>query len=430
MEIVIVLLLIVLNGIFSMAEIAIVSSRKSRLQQQANEGNKNAQAALDLAHSPNRFLSTVQIGITFVGIFAGAFGAETIAENLAVWLGNYPNIARYSEAIALGLVVTVITYLSLVIGELVPKRLALTAPEKIAKMVARPMNGLSTATSPLVSLLSVSTDWIIRMLRVKKPVEPPVSEEEVKMLIREGARAGVFETEEKDIVERTLKLNDMKANSLMIPRKDIIWLDSTSSISNLKNKITKSPHSHFPVCEGGLDTVLGIVRTEDILTSILKEEKFDLRQFMHKAVFVPESMRGLKILELFKKSGLHTALVVDEYGNVQGLVSLNDVLEALVGDIPTIDELEIMDITRRDDGTWLVDGMASIEDFKEYFKIKKVPEERTGAFHTVGGLLMHLLGHIPSLGDTIQFAEYELEVLDMDGNRVDKILIKKTLQKE
>lgn len=423
MEIIIVLLLILLNGIFAMSEIAVVSSRKSKLQKLANEGNKNAQAALELAQNPNRFLSTVQIGITMVGIFAGAFGGATIAETLSKQIANIPQFAKQSDLIALTVVVSIITYLSLVVGELVPKRIALSSPEKIAAIVARPMNLLSRISNPLVVLLSSSTDWLFRILRIKPSTEPTVSDEEIRILLREGTQTGVFELAEKDIVERTLRLSDKKVNTLMTPRKEIIWLDVDNSFKTQRNKIIKNPHAHFPVCRDNLDKVIGIVQTKSLLTDFLAEEKIDLKKILHKPLFIPESMSGLKVLELFKKSGIHMALIVDEYGNVKGLLSITDVLEAIVGDIPKINELDEAEIVKRDNGTFLVDGLAPIDEFKEYFKIRKLPGERSGIFHTVGGFATNNIGRIPTPGDIFEIEQYRFEIVDMDGNRVDKVLI-------
>lgn len=429
MELLIVLLLIIINGLFAMAEIAIISARKSRLQQMANDDNANARAALELSNTPNKFLSTVQIGITLVGIFAGAFGGATIASSLSEQLQQVPILGTYSNIISLSIVVVVITYLSLIIGELVPKRLALSNPEKIASLVARPMNSISKISSPLVWLLSVSTEGVIKLLRIKQSDEPTISEEEVRMLVREGARVGVFDIAEKDIVERTLKLGDKKVNTLMTSRKEVVWLDIDSSFKSIRSTITKHPHSHFPICREGLDNVVGIVRTEDILTDFLREEKIDLQKFLHKPLFIPESMDGLKVLELFRKSGIHMALVVDEYGNVQGLVSLNDILEAIVGDIPTYDELEDKEIIKRENGSFLVDGLLSSDEFKEFFNLKSLPGEKTGLFHTVGGFVMHRLGRIPVTGDRFSFSVFSFEVVDMDGNRVDKVLVYDTSKK-
>jgi putative hemolysin len=312
MEILIVIALILLNGIFAMAEIAIISARKAKLQQRANDGNKNAQAALDIAKSPNRFLSTVQIGITLVGIFAGAFGGATIAETLSTQLQSVPFIAPYSETVALVLVVSVITYLSLIIGELVPKRLGLSNPEKIAMLVARPMNNLSRVSAPIVWLLSISSDWTLKLFGIKDVAPSTITDEEIKILLREGAQVGAFEKVETDIVERTMRLSDKKAKSLMTPKKDIIWLDIDSPFKTIRNKITKKPHAHFPVCRDSLDKVIGIIMTEKLLVNFLDEEKINLKKLIHKPLFIPESMDGLKVLELFKKSGIHMALVADE----------------------------------------------------------------------------------------------------------------------
>lgn len=423
MEIIIILLLIIINGIFAMAEIAIVSARKSKLRQQANEGSKNAQAALDLAQSPSRFLSTVQIGITFVGVFAGAFGGETIAKSLSRELKNIPAVTPYADNLAIFLVVALITYLSLIIGELVPKRLALNNPETIAKFMAYPMNLLSSLASPIVSLLTFSTDWLLRLSQIKQSSEPTVNDEEIKMLMGEGARVGIFNLAEKNIVERTLKLSDKKINSLMTTRKEIVWLELDSPYKTLRNKIAKHPHAHFPVCRDSFDKVVGVVRAEDILTHFLLEEKIELQKFIHKPLFVPESMDALKVLELFRKTGIHMALVIDEYGNVQGLLSLTDILEAIVGGIPSINELEDREISKRDDGTYLVDGLIPIDEFKEYFHIRRLPDEKSGVFHTIGGFVMHKLGRIPSSGDKLEWGDIKFEIMDMDGNRVDKILI-------
>ncbi|MEK7517646.1 MAG: hemolysin family protein [Patescibacteria group bacterium] len=423
MEILIVLLLIVLNGVFAMAEIAIISVRKQRLQQKANEGNKNAKAALELANNPSRFLSTVQVGITLVGIFAGAYGGATIAESLSKQISTIPLLDPYSDILGLIVVVGVITYLSLIIGELVPKRIALGNPEGIALLVSRPMSVISFLVTPIVKLLSKSTDWVLRLLQIKSKEEVPVSEEEIRMLIREGARAGVFGITEKNIVERTFSLNDRKVNSLMTTRKDITWIDIDSSFKTIRSKIAKNPHSRYPVCRDTLDKVIGIVRTEDLFTNFLVEEKIDLKKTLHKPLFVPTNMAVLKVLELFKKSGLHTALIVDEYGNVEGLLSLADILEAIVGDIPTVDDLEEQKIVKRNENSWFIDGLLSVDEFKEYFHIRKLPGEKTGAFHTTGGFVMHKVGHIPSSGDSFEWENYRFEVVDMDGHRVDKILL-------
>lgn len=424
MDMLIILLLIVLNGLFAMAEIAIVSSRKIKLQHMANNGDTNAKKALDLAKNPNRFLSTVQIGITFVGIFAGAFGAKTLAQPLAGFIGQMPFIAAFNEAIAIVLVVTLITYLSLVIGELVPKRIALTNPEKIAAMISYPIQAISTVSKPFVDVLSVSTDWILRVLGVKTVVEMPVTEEEVKMLIREGARVGIFNLAERDIVERTFRLADQRVVTLMTPRNDMFWIDVDGSIDQLRKKLAKSSFSYLPVSHKKLDTVVGVVRTKELLRRYLETGSFDVRSLMHKPIFLPESMNALKVLELFKKTGIHVAIVVDEYGHISGIISITDILESIVGDIPTLDEVEDLAITKRNDGSFLVDGLTPIDEFKEYFKVLKIPEERSGQFQTIGGFVMHRLGRVPVAGDACETDSLHVEVVDMDGNRVDKLMVK------
>lgn len=423
MEFIIILLLILLNGVFAMAEIAVLSARKSKLQKEADEGNENAQIALDLANNPNKFLSTIQIGITLVGILAGAFAGATIAESLAVYIGNFALLAPYAQTIALFIVVLTITYLTLILGELVPKRLALNSPEKIASSLSAPLNSISSISSPIVYFLSASTDFALKILQIKPSDEPSVSQEEVRLLIREGTRAGVFDKEEKNIVERTLRLGDKKVNTLMTARKEIVWLDIDSSFKTLRSKIAKNPHPNFPVCRDGLDKVIGVVRTEEILTDFLTEDKIDLGKSLHKPIFIPETMEALKVLELFKKSGIHIALIIDEYGNIQGLLSLTDILEEIVGDIPNADDLENKEIVKRSDGSCLIDGLVSVDEFKEHFKIKKLPAEKSGNFLTVGGFVMSRLDRIPVTGDIVEFMNMTLEVVDMDGNRVDKVLL-------
>lgn len=337
MELLIILLLIILNGIFAMAEIAIVSSRKTKLRQLAQNGDKKAEVALGLAQHPNRFLSTVQIGITFVGVFAGAFGGERIARDLA---GDIrPWVGEYSEAVALLLVVAGITYLSLILGELVPKRLALNSPEKVASIIAPLMKTFSAIVWPLVTILTASADWFMDRLGIKQKVDPFVSEEEVKMMIKEGAQIGIFNITETDIVERTFKLSDAKVNSIMTPNKAITWLDIKDDEQTLKKKISSHPHTHFPVYKEEKTHILGIVRAEDLLTHFLVEEKIDLLKFLHKPLVVNEELDVFKLLELFKKSGVHAALVTDRKNRVVGIISLTDVLEGIVGDIPTFEEI-------------------------------------------------------------------------------------------
>jgi putative hemolysin len=315
------------------------------------------------------------------------------------------------------------TFFSLIIGEIVPKRISLNNPERIALFIAVPMGIISRIASPLVAVLSASSEFVLSFLQIKQTKETQVSDEEVKLLLREGTQIGVFESAERDIVERTLKLSDKRVNTLMSPRSDIDWLVLGSSVSTMRNKVMKEAHSHYPVCRDSLDSVIGIVKTNDILVEYLKDEKIDLQKYLHKPLFIPESMPAYKLLELFKKSGIHMALVIDEYGSIKGLVSLTDVLEEIVGDIPDIDELEDQEITKHDENSWLVNGVLPIEEFKDFFHVRKIPSEKTGVYHTIGGFVMNKLGKIPITGDKIEWDEFIFEVVDMDGNRIDKILV-------
>lgn len=423
-EISIILLLIIINGVFVLSEIALVSSRKARLQQRASEGDEGARKALELASSPNRFLSTSQIGVTFVSIMAGAFGGATIAGEVEARLREIPPLAPYSHIAGIIIVVIGISYFSLVVGELVPKRLGMSRPEKVASIIAPPMNTVSRLLSPVVRILSISTDLVLKVAGVKPVEEPPVTEEEIKILIDEGTRAGVFEEVEQDIVERVFRLSDRRASSLMIPRADVTWLDIDDTPEEIRRKVDQSDYPLFPVGRGSLDDILGVVRPRDMLSCSLKDQQIDLKSSLIPPQFIPESMAALKILELFKQSGVHVALVVDEYGGVQGLVTLKDILEAIVGDIPYIGRPTEPQAVKRDDGSWLVDGMLSTDEFKELFKVKRLPGEETGYYQTIGGFVMMHLGRIPSTGDRFVWDDLRFEVVDMDENRIDKMIIK------
>ena len=422
-EILILLVLIIANGIFSMSEMAIISSRKVRLQQMANQGDAKAKAALELAEAPNRFLSTVQVGITLIGILTGAFGGATIADKLALYVELIPGLAPYSQAIAFGMVVLTITYLSLIVGELVPKRLALNNPERIAASVAIPMRVLAAGAYPVVHLLSASTDLVLRILGIGPSTEPQVTEEEIKVLIEQGTEAGTFEEAEQDMVQRVFRLGDRPVNALMTPRPDIVWLDLEDSAAENRQKMMDSCHSRFPVCQGGLDNVLGVMHVTDLLARTLSGQPLDLTISLRQPVFVPESTRGLKILELFKQTGIHVALVVDEYGVIQGLVTLNDVLVEIVGDVPSAGELEEPQAVQREDGSWLLDGMLPVDEFVELFDIDELRGDHQGSYQTLGGFVMTHLGRIPAAADHFEWSGMRFEVMDMDGNRVDKVLV-------
>ncbi len=425
MELLIIILLILLNGLFSMAEMAVVSVRKHILKRKAQDNDIKAATALELSQNPNRFLSTTQIGITLVGIVAGVFGGATLEKQLSTFLKNLSLLAPYSDFLSITLVILFITYLSLIIGELVPKRIALSNPEKIAMFVARPMDILSKISIPIITLMSISTEFILRILRIKPKEDTTVSEEEVKMLIKEGTEGGVFELAEKNIVERTFRLSDRKANSLMTPRKQIVWLEKDSSFETIKNKISKTPRSFYPVCKKTLDNVIGIIRTEQFISNYLRDEKASFDKILHKPLIVPSHTPAFRVLELFKKTGIHLAIIVDEYGMVEGVISVGDILEAIVGDLPEVFEQEEKEIIKRDKKTWFIDGLLAIDEFKDHFQIKKLPGEQAGEFHTIGGYVMHKLGKVPKTGDTFTIENYLFEVVDMDGNRVDKIILTK-----
>ncbi len=423
LEILLLFLLIVANGIFSMSEMAIISSRKVRLQNMANQGNKKARVALELAEAPNRFLSTVQVGITLIGILAGAFGGATISEKLAENLNQIPLLAPYSQGLSFGIVVMAITYLSLIVGELVPKRLALNNPEAIAATVAMPMRAIAAFASPIVHLLSASTDLVLRILGIGPSTEPQVTEEEIKVLIEQGTEAGMFEEAEQDMVERVFRLGDRPVSALMTPRPDIVWLDLEDTTEENRKKMMDSANSRFPVCQGGLDNVLGIMPVTDLLARSLSGEALDLTVSLRQPVFVPESTRGLKVLELFKQTGTHMALVVDEYGVIQGLVTLNDILVEIVGDVPSADELEDPQAVQREDGSWLLDGMLPVDEFFKIFAVNDSQGEHRGSYQTLGGFVITHLGRIPNAADHFEWDGMRFEVMDMDGNRVDKVLV-------
>jgi putative hemolysin len=422
-EILTILLLILANGLFVMSELAIVSSRKVRLQQLAERGDAKARAALELASSPNQFLGTVQIGITLLTILSGAYGEETIAKRLTPILSSIPLQEDYKRQLAKGLAILIITYLTLIIGELVPKRLALSRPEPIASVLAIPMQMLARIGSPIVYLLTVSTETVLRILGIKPSTEPQVTEEEIRVLIEQGTEEGTFEEAEQDMVERVFRLGDRPVSSFMTPRPDIVWLDLEDTAQENRQKIIDGGYSRYPVCQGGLDNVLGIIPVTGLLARSFCNEQLDLTVGLLQATYVPESTRGLKVLELFKQTITHMALVVDEYGVIQGIVTLNDVMIEIVGDVPSIDDQENPEIVQREDGSWLLDGMLSVDEFFELFDIEELSAEDRGSYQTLGGFVITHLGRIPSAADHFEWQDMRFEVMDMDGNRVDKVLV-------
>lgn len=423
LQILFIFFLILFNGVFAMAEIAVVSARKARLQQRVNEGDERARVALLLANNPSSFLSTVQIGITLIGVLAGALGSATISREVAVWIGQIPILAPYSHAIAIALVVALITYLSLVLGELAPKRIAIEDAEGIASNLAVPMHWLSKMAGPLVRLLSASTDFVVRVLGFRPSEEPPVTEEEIRVLIDIGTRAGVFEAGEQDLVEGVFQLADRRLESLMTPRSEIVWLDLEEDDEEIHAKLVNSRHTRFPVAHGGLDHVVGVVHAKDLLARNLEGKSLDLGTAMVDPLFVPENMSALNVLDRFKESHVQIAMVIDEFGGIQGLVTSFDILEGIAGDFPLLGESTESLITQREDGTWLVDGALPIDEFKEVFDLKTLPGERMDRYQTLAGLVISVLGRIPVSGDHFEAVGLRFEVVDMDDLRVDKVLV-------
>ncbi len=417
MEILIILLLTVVNGLLSMSEIAIVSARKVRLDQMARAGSSGARQALELSLSPNRFLATVQIGITLVGVLQGAFAGAALAHPVAGILARIEFLQPVSEVLGLFLVVALTTYLSLVVGELVPKRLGMQNPERIAVWVAPAMNRLSKISAPIVHLLSLSTDGLLRLIRVSDSVEPPVTDEEIYSLIDQGVKAGVFEANERSLVASVMGLDDRNVASLMTPRMEIEWIDLDAPIEESIALIGNSQHSRFPAAVGSLDTVVGIVRSKDLLDLLLKKQPVEFNNCIREPLFVPESATAAHALALFKQSGNHMALVISEYGGVEGLITLNNLVDQIIGvtDQPGA--------TQRVDGSWLLDGLLPIDKVKSILDVKALPEEEEGHYQTLGGFVMTYLGSVPKVADQFALGGLHFEVVDMDGRRVDKVLV-------
>jgi putative hemolysin len=409
-----------------MSEIAVVAARKVRLQQRAEDGDERARTALELAHDPNKFLSTVQFGITLVGVLAGAYGGANIAARLAVPIATLPELAPYAEGIALGVVVTVITVMSLIVGELVPKRIGLNSPEAIASWVARPMIVLSKIGGPVVGALTGATNFVLRVFGVRGDADPHLTEDEIKALISQGAETGAVGATEENIVQRVFQLGDQRVAAIMTPRPDIEWIDVDASEEELREFLASHSHTQFVVCHGGLDEVLGIVWSADLLPLAFRGERIDLRALKREALFVPDSMPAVDLLESFRSSHKHVALVMDEYGAVEGLVTVTDLLTAIVGDLPADPSEAQGAFVSRPDGSWLVEGSASMEEVATHFAIDNLPEDEAGAYHTIGGFVMARLGRVPKAADTFEWGGMKFEVLDMDGRRIDKVLVMRT----
>lgn len=418
MEILIIALLILLNGVFSMAEIALVSARKARLEAQANKGDKKAKDALALANHPDHFLSTVQIGITLIGILTGIYSGDKITGDIEHFVLQFPSLAPYSKGIATTVVVILITYFSLVFGELIPKRIGLSSPEKIAKFVAGPMRVVSWITFPFIWLLTQSTRLITKVFKIKSD-DSMVTEEEIKAIINEGTEQGTLEETEQEIIERVFHLSDRNITSLMTHRSDIVWFNTTDTEETIKEKILKEPHSIYPICEGEIDNIKGVISLKDLYTN---KDNIPFKDLMRPALFVPENNTAFKVMEKFKESQLHSCFIVDEYGSVLGMITIKDILEAIIGDMPQHDDDEY-EVIKREDGSFLVDGQLPFYDFLSYFDKTDWMNEGEQEFDTIAGFILHKLKRIPEAADKLEWNGFDFEIIDMDGHRIDKVLV-------
>ena len=424
-EIVFIVVLLMGSGLFAMAEMALVSARKSRLQAMAAAGLPGARLASELANSPGRFLSTVQVGITLINVLAGAIGTSALPETIAKLFEHLPYIGQYAHDISVGVVVALVTFFSVLIGELVPKRLALNHPETIARITAGPMDAVSRSFSYLVNFLNTCSDFLLAVMGVKKAAHTPVSEEEVRVLIDQGLTAGIFKKSEKEMVEGVLDLDEQTVDDLMTPRAQIIWLNMDDEPENNWRKIAGSGHSHFPVYQGIRDNVVGMVSVKALWANISLAGHVDLKSVVTTPLYVPTTMLAGKLIEEFKKTKSHIALAVDEFGTVQGVATLNDVMEAIVGQLPEKEQRNKPQARKRDDGTWLVDAMLEIDEAKLALGILEFTGEDEGDYQTLGGFVLQQLGHIPVEGEMLKWENFQFEILDMDRQRIDKILVKK-----
>jgi putative hemolysin len=422
MEIAILFALILLNGLFAMSEIALVTARKARLQKLVDEGNRGAAAAVELGQDPTRFLSTIQIGITSIGVLNGIVGESALAAPLAVWLSELGVPVRYASYAATGMVVLLITYFSIVVGELVPKRIGQSHPETFARLAARPINWLAIATKPFVVLLSVSTRTLLRVLGVKETSGSPVTEEEIHAMLVEGTTAGVIESHEHTMVRNVFRLDDREIGSLMVPRSDVAVLDVDLAFEENFARIDVSDHEHFPVVRGSLDNILGIVNARQWLSQALRGDPRELTgQNLQTPLYVPETLTGMELLDNFRSSDVRMAFVVDEYGAVQGIVTLQDLIEAITGEF----QLRNPDTSwavQRDDGSWLLDGHIPVPELKDRLALRAVPEEQRGRYHTLSGMMMLLTGRLPKVADAVEWEHWRFEIVDMDGKTIDKVL--------
>jgi putative hemolysin len=422
MEIAILFALICLNGVFAMSEIALVTARKARLQKLIDEGDSGAAAAVKLGEDPTRFLSTIQIGITSIGVLNGIVGEAALAAPMAMWLMSLGVPDAYASFAATGIVVLTITYFSIVVGELVPKRIGQSYPETFARLVARPINFLALATKPFVILLSASTRALLRLMGVKETKGTPVTEEEIHAMLVEGTSAGVIESHEHTMVRNVFRLDDRQIGSLMVPRADIVCLDIDDSFEDNLRHIEESDHARFPVVQGGIENILGVINARQWLTSALKDKSQSLReQALQAPLYVPETITGMELLDNFRLSDVHMAFVIDEYGEVQGIITLQDLIEAITGEFQPRDP-ETSWAVQREDGSWLLDGHIPVPELKDRLGLEEVPEEERGRYHTLSGMIMLLTGTLPKVADAVEWEGWKLEIVDMDGRAIDKVL--------
>jgi putative hemolysin len=425
LQIAVIFLLILLNGFFAMAEMAVVSARKARLQHAAELGRAGARLALELKRDPGRFLSTVQIGITVIGVLASVLSGATLADALAAKLQAFPGpLARYATSISFVAIVVFISYFTLVLGELVPKRLALGRPEFIAASLSRLLQAMAALTRPIERLLSLSSNLVLRLVPSPTAEPPPVTEEEITLMLREATAAGYFQAGETAIAQMAFRLGDRNISAVMTPRTQVEWLDLGDSEEENRRKIRDSDYSRFLVVQGGPQQVLGIVQVKDLLSLLLAGRPFDIKSAVKPPIYLPSTVTALRALEIFKKSGAPLALVVDEYGDFEGVVTLHDILQSLVGDIADQTAAGSQAVVRRDDGSWLVDGMVTVDEVKDLTGLHQLVDEEEGAgFHTLGGFMMARINRVPTVGDRFMVDGFRFEVVDMDGRRVDRVLI-------
>jgi putative hemolysin len=424
LQIAIVFLLILLNGFFAMAEMAVVSARKARLQHAAELGREGARVALELKRDPGRFLSTVQIGITVISVVASAFGGAALADTLAQHLEAFPGwVTDYAKSISFAVVVILISYFTLIVGELVPKRLALSRPEYIAARLSWLLQMMAWVSGPAERFLSASSNLVLRLIPMRSGEPSPVTEEEITLMLREATAAGHFQAAETAMVQMVFRLGDRRVSAVMTPRTQVEWLDLTDSEDENRRKIRDSAYSRFPVVENGPQHVVGIVQVKDLYTAVLAGRPFDLRSALRPPLFVPNTVTALRALEIFKKSGAPMALVVDEYGDFEGVVTLHDILQSLVGDIADPADADSQAVVRRDDGSWLVDGMVTVDEVRDLTGLPRLPGEDSDDFQTLGGFMMARINRVPKVADRIMVDGFRFEVVDMDGRRVDRVLI-------